>query len=589
MFTGLVEEKGALVARRVSGPSAVLEVRTSFGALALGESIAVDGVCLTVTRATERGFEADVSAETLVRTTLGRAPVGAPLNLERSLTLSARIGGHLVSGHVDGVCTLVERRAVGSSTGLTFSLPAPLARFVAETGSVAVSGVSLTVNAVTARTFDVMVIPHTADVTSLGALAVGGEADLEVDLIARYVARLLERPADDTPSHVRERRVVDEPTQRKRDAPMTPHAPPVPPPHAGLTLDPRLLERVNDALGDIRAGRMIILVDDEDRENEGDLCMAAELVTADAINFMATHGRGLICLTLNEEQVSRLGLPMMQSAGRTGPALGTAFTVSIEARSGVTTGISASDRAHTTLLAAKPTTQPDELVTPGHVFPLRSRDGGVLVRTGQTEGSVDLARLAGLTPAGVICEIMNEDGSMARMPDLEVFSKKHGLRILTVADLIQYRLQTERLVRRVSEHEVMLDATKTAWRAVAYEVSTDGRQFLALVKGTVDPKVPMLCRVHAGSSLADIFASTPSEGGKNLREAVAIIEHAGRGVIVYLPSRARAEDELETYAALTTARDEGNGGPPAPRIWPRGPDPRRPGPPEDPHPHEQPA
>ena len=318
-----------------------------------------------------------------------------------------------------------------------------------------------------------------------------------------------------------------------------------------LELDPRLLGRVNDALAEIRAGRMVILVDDEDRENEGDLCMAADRVTPAAINFMATHGRGLICVTLTEEQVSRLGLPMMQSAGRTGPALGTAFTVSIEARSGVTTGISAADRAYTTHLAAQPTTTPEQLVTPGHVFPLRSRDGGVLVRTGQTEGSVDLARLAGLTPAGVICEIMNEDGSMARMPDLEVFAHKHALRILSIADLIQYRLKTERLVRRVAEHEVILDETKTPWRAVAFEVSTDGRQFLALVKGTLDPKAATLCRVHAGSTLADTFASTPSEGGRHLREALRIIEAEGSGVVVYLPSRSKTKDELDVYTALT--------------------------------------
>ena len=198
-----------------------------------------------------------------------------------------------------------------------------------------------------------------------------------------------------------------------------------------------------------------------------------------------------------------------------------------------------------------PATRPEDLVTPGHVFPLRARDGGVLVRTGQTEGSVDLARLAGLTPAGVICEIMNEDGSMARMPDLEIFSKHHGLRILSIADLIQYRLQTERLVRRAYEHTVTLDVTGTEWRAVAYEVSTDGRQLLALVKGTLDPKLPTLCRVHAGSSLADVFASTPSEGGTNLRTAIAAIEREGRGVIVYLPPRGKAREELEMYAALT--------------------------------------
>jgi 3,4-dihydroxy 2-butanone 4-phosphate synthase/GTP cyclohydrolase II len=317
-----------------------------------------------------------------------------------------------------------------------------------------------------------------------------------------------------------------------------------------LNLEPALLERVNVALADIRAGRMVILVDDEDRENEGDLCMAAEHVTAEAINFMAMHGRGLICVTLTEEQIDRLGLPMMQSPGRGGPPLGTAFTVSVEARTGVSTGISAADRAHTTRVVSNPGAKPEDLVTPGHVFPLRARKGGVLVRTGQTEGSVDLARLAGLTPAGVICEIMNEDGSMARMPDLEIFSKKHGLRILTVADLIQYRLQTERLVKRLASHTVRLDATGTDWRAIVYEVLVDGRQFLALVKGDLDGDRPTLCRVHAGSTIADTFASTPFDGGHHLREALTRIEAEGRGALVYLPSRGNTARELESYVAL---------------------------------------
>src|SRR5579864_1226302 len=231
------------------------------------------------------------------------------------------------------------------------------------------------------------------------------------------------------------------------------------------TIDPKLTERIAGAIADIRAGKMVILVDDEDRENEGDLTMAAQFVTAESINFMATHGRGLICLALTEEQVESLKLPMMQAPGRLGPALGTAFTVSIEARYGVTTGISAADRAHTIRIAANPVAKPDEIITPGHVFPLRARKGGVLVRTGQTEGAIDLARLAGLTPAGVICEIMNEDGTMARMPDLERFAQKHGLRIVTIADLIRYRVMTERLVKRVSESILTLDPTGTKWRA----------------------------------------------------------------------------------------------------------------------------
>jgi 3,4-dihydroxy 2-butanone 4-phosphate synthase/GTP cyclohydrolase II len=321
-----------------------------------------------------------------------------------------------------------------------------------------------------------------------------------------------------------------------------------------LNLDPGLLERVNGAIADIRMGKMVILVDDEDRENEGDLCMAAERVSAEAINFMAKNGRGLICLTLTDEQVERLRLPMMHSPGRSGPALGTAFTVSIEARTGVTTGISAADRAHTTRIAAHQDARPEDLVTPGHVFPLRAKTGGVLVRTGQTEGSVDLARLAGLTPAGVICEIMNEDGSMARMKDLELFSAKHELRILTIADLIQYRLQTERLVTRLLEHPLTLDDTGTSWRAIAYSVVPQGRQFLALVKGELDGTVPTLCRVHAGSTVADTFASTPWEGGRHLHEAIRTIESAGRGVIVYLPPRGDIRAEMDHYLSLVDAR-----------------------------------
>jgi 3,4-dihydroxy 2-butanone 4-phosphate synthase / GTP cyclohydrolase II len=319
-----------------------------------------------------------------------------------------------------------------------------------------------------------------------------------------------------------------------------------------LNIEPKLLERVNGAIADIRAGKMVILVDDEDRENEGDLTMAAQFVTPEAVNFMATHGRGLICLTLTEEQIEQLRLPMMSSPGRSAPSLGTAFTMSIEARIGVTTGISAADRAHTMRLAANPTCRPDELATPGHVFPLRARKGGVLVRTGQTEGSVDLARLAGLTPAGIICEIMRDDGAMARMPDLEVFAKKHSLRIVTIADLIQYRLQTERLVRRVTHGTLRLDETGSDWTANVYESATDGRQFIALIKGDLPGTSPVLCRMHSGSTIGDVFASTTRDGGRNLREAIRRIENERRGVIVYLPARLPPSEEIDALAETPT-------------------------------------
>jgi 3,4-dihydroxy 2-butanone 4-phosphate synthase/GTP cyclohydrolase II len=302
-----------------------------------------------------------------------------------------------------------------------------------------------------------------------------------------------------------------------------------------LHADPRLFAHVRAAIEDIRAGKMVILVDDEDRENEGDLVFAAEKATAEHINFMAKYGRGLICLSLTSEQVQRLDLPMMERSRHGGPPLGTAFTLSIEARHGVTTGISAADRAHTVLVAASPTASPEDVVTPGHIFPLRARDGGVLVRTGQTEGSVDLAQLAGLTPAGVICEIMNDDGTMARMPDLERFATQHGLRLLTIADLIQYRLQTERFVRRISEVDLVLDQTGTTWQLVTFSILLDGREFAALIKGQ-PPKDNALCRVHRGSLLEDLFSSRAEAGGKLLRASIDRIEREGAGLIIYIPS-----------------------------------------------------
>jgi 3,4-dihydroxy 2-butanone 4-phosphate synthase/GTP cyclohydrolase II len=313
-------------------------------------------------------------------------------------------------------------------------------------------------------------------------------------------------------------------------------------------LDSELIQRVARGIDEIRAGKMVILVDDEDRENEGDLVLAADQVTPEAIAFMANYGRGLICLTLTEEQIARLDLPMMAAPGRSGPRLGTAFTVSIEASEGVTTGISAADRAHTIRVAIAPDAKPNDVVVPGHVFPLVARRGGVLVRAGQTEGSVDLARLAGLSASGIVCEIANDDGSMARMPDLERFAERHGLSILTIADLIAYRLQTEALVSLMAEGQITLDRTGTTWRACVFEAVHEGKQFLALVKGEPAAERPTLCRMHAGSSLADVFSSTLKEGAKNLAEAIDAIEAAGEGVIVYIPPSTDLKDELDLVA-----------------------------------------
>jgi 3,4-dihydroxy 2-butanone 4-phosphate synthase/GTP cyclohydrolase II len=288
--------------------------------------------------------------------------------------------------------------------------------------------------------------------------------------------------------------------------------------------------RIQVALEDIRAGRMVILVDDEDRENEGDLTMAASMVTPEAINFMAKWGRGLICLTLTEERVAELQLPMMASNNRS--PFATAFTVSVEAREGVSTGISAADRAHTIRVAIDPTKGPSDLISPGHVFPLRARDGGVLVRTGQTEGSVDLARLAGLPSSGVICEIMNDDGTMARMPDLERFAATHELHIVSVADVVRWRLRNERLVHRVFEAPMPTEEFGEL-RSIVYRDTTGGLH-LALVIG--DPAVggPVLARVHASAGPVDVFRALTSDSSDQLRAALRHMVEEGRGVLLYL-------------------------------------------------------
>ena len=292
---------------------------------------------------------------------------------------------------------------------------------------------------------------------------------------------------------------------------------------------------MEEAIQEIQAGRMIVLVDDEDRENEGDLVMAAEKVTPEAINFMARYGRGLICLTLTVERAEELQLPPM--APENTAVFGTAFTVSIDARKGVTTGISAHDRATTILTAIHPRTKPSDLARPGHIFPLRAQKGGVLRRAGQTEGSVDLARLSGLYPAGVLCEIMDEDGSMARVPQLLEFVKLHQLTIVTIKDLIQYRMQRESFVRRVTSASMPTEYGE--FEVIAYENTIDQGNHLALVKGQIHPDEPTLVRVHSGCVTGDVFHSRRCDCGEQLHRAMAIIENAGTGVVLYLNQEGR--------------------------------------------------
>lgn len=303
-----------------------------------------------------------------------------------------------------------------------------------------------------------------------------------------------------------------------------------------------------EAIEEIRKGRMVILVDDEDRENEGDLTMAAEKVTPEAINFMTKYGRGLVCLSMTPEKIESLDLPLMVSDNKS--PFETAFTISIEARRGVTTGISAFDRAITVLTAVDPDATADDVISPGHIFPLKARDGGVLVRAGQTEGSVDLSRLAGLTPAGVICEVMNDDGTMARLPDLMTLAEEHGLKICTIRDMIHYRMRNERLVRRGAT-TIMPTDFGGDFELIVYENDVDNLNHVALVRGDIRPEEPILVRVHSECLTGDVFGSRRCDCGSQLDQAIAMVAAEGKGVILYMQQEGRGIgllNKIKAYA-----------------------------------------
>jgi 3,4-dihydroxy 2-butanone 4-phosphate synthase/GTP cyclohydrolase II len=317
--------------------------------------------------------------------------------------------------------------------------------------------------------------------------------------------------------------------------------------------EPVALATIEEAVADIRDGRMIIIVDDEDRENEGDLVCAAEKITPAIINFMARHARGLICLPLTEERCDELHLTT-QVADNTS-YLGTAFTVSIDARRGISTGISAADRATTILVAVDPNSRPQDLARPGHIFPLRAKNGGVLVRPGQTEASVDIARIANLYPAGVICEIMNEDGTMSRLPELEAFAAQHNLKMISVADLVRYRIRKETLVRRIVETD--LPTVYGRFRAIAYENVINGDVHLAMVMGEVNTDDPVLVRVHTENVTCDMFGSLIDDTGFQLHTALEKIAAEARGVVLYLRQREHSLDlvnQLRTYNIMQQKR-----------------------------------